>query len=312
MSKDLILGLDCGATKVLSQFAYFDPDLGLVVPDGKSNEVLYSEDQDWNNNFKPVTISHQKKEFEKNNIKLLKSENDQGLVIIKTIKKVVDKFNHIKSSICYPGVKNNDGVIIMANGPRIPKLRVELNHFKKIYNDSDCCILGEWKSSVGSMIDVQNGLYIGGGTGIADGIINKSKLINFNRTKGLKRSWELFHNEISIEQLLSPRGLIVNYNNKFNERINSLNDLVQSEHCFEILEGAVEALSVLIKNRVEFFNKNKTNLDLVVIGQRLGLFLSNQNNQIQEMFKSCTEVPIKFSHDRRTASLGAIYSLSYF
>ena len=72
----------------------------------------------------------------------------------------------------------------MANGPRIPEFK-KISKVDNIFNDSDCCIIGEWKSTIGKMQNIKNGIYIGGGTGIADGLIYDNKLIDFNEVKFL-------------------------------------------------------------------------------------------------------------------------------
>ncbi|MGY8782364.1 MAG: hypothetical protein ACKVHA_03050 [Fidelibacterota bacterium] len=310
MSSQYILGVDCGATKVLSQLAFFDKKLDLVFPKGKYSEFLYSSDESWIKNFDPVQIEIQKKELIQNNILLSKNEIIQGNMIIKTIQNALNISKNKRVSICYPGIKDHNGVVIMANGPRIPSLKKILNHYSNFYNDSDCCILGEWKSSVGSMLNVTDGMYIGGGTGIADGVIIKNQLIDFNNEKKLKRSWELMHNGNSIESLLSPAGMIRDFNNKFNKNVRTLDQFIESKKSLFILEQAIEALSILIKDRVKFFKLNKSKLSLIVIGQRLGSFLFNQNNQIKDMFQESTKIPMKFSFDRRTAALGAVYKFN--
>ena len=100
----------------------------------------------------------------------------------------------------------------MANGPRIPEFKKKISNVDNIFNDSDCCIIGEWKSTIGKMQNIKNGIYIGGGTGIADGLICDNKLIDFNEVKILKRSWELkAPGGLSVESMLSPKGIISNY-----------------------------------------------------------------------------------------------------
>ena len=41
-------------------------------------------------------------------------------------------------------------------------------------------LLAKWYPILGKMNDIQNGIYIGGGTGIADGILLNGKIINLN------------------------------------------------------------------------------------------------------------------------------------
>ena len=72
------------------------------------------------------------------------------------------------------------------------------------------------------MQDCKNAVYIGDGSGIADGIILDGKLIDFNRTEEAKRSWELHLPDGSVESQLSPAGMINRNNKLFGSNINSL------------------------------------------------------------------------------------------
>jgi len=309
MSKNHFVGLDCGASKILSQKASFNLDLDLVIPFGNSIEVLYSNNKNWIENFSPVPIQAQLKQFSKNSIILTSEEISQGKVIIEEIKKLLDLTGQNNSSICFPGLKSNEGICVMANGPRIPRFKKLLNLDQHIFNDSDCCTLGEWKSSIGCMINVKNAIYIGGGTGIADGIIMNGKIINFNDNSDLKRSWEIGFNDSTIESQISPGGMIKTFNTKFNKNIKNLDEFLESKESLTILKNASKALSSLIQSRTNFFKLNGLEPEIVVIGQRLGLFLSELKEEIQEMFYQSSKIPLKFSTDRRTAALGAIYKM---
>ena len=197
--------------------------------------------------------------------------------------------------------------MIMANGPRIPDLVERIEGIESLFNDSDCCVLGEWRSTVGKMQDCKNAIYIGGGTGIADGIILDGKLIDFNRTEKAKRSWELQLPDGSVESQLSPAGMINQNNKLYDSNINSLVELSESDGCTVIFEKAIEAFSFLIQDRIDFFYKNNSIIEKIVIGQRLGAFLMNDNQELGKMIKSSADIPIDFSSDRRTAALGAAW-----
>ena len=309
MSKNHFVGLDCGASKILFQKASYNLDLDLVIPFGNSIEVLYSNNKDWIKNFSPVPIQNQLKQFSKNSIILTPEEESQGGVIIEEIEKLLALTDQNNSSICFPGLKSDEGVCIMVNGPRIPFFNKLLNLHQHILNDSDCCTIGEWKSSIGCMINIENAIYIGGGTGIADGMIMNGEIINFNEHTNLKRSWEIGFNDSTIESQISPGGMIETFNTKFNRNIKNLDEFIESKESLTILKNASKALSYLVENRINFFRLNDLEPELVVIGQRLGLFLSGLKKEIQEMFYQSSKVPLKFSTDRRTAALGAIYKM---
>ena len=309
MSKNHFVGLDCGASKILYQKASFNFDLDLVIPSGNSIEKLYSNNKNWIESFEPVSIQTQLKQFSKNVIVITSEEESQGKVIIEEIKKLLALTDQNNLSICFPGLKSNEGVCVMKNGPRIPFLKKKLNLNQHIFNDSDCCTIGEWKSSIGCMINIKNAIYIGGGTGIADGIIMNGKILNFNDNSDLKRSWEMGFNDSTIESQISPGGMIKTLNTKFNKNIRNLEEFLESKESLTILKNASKALSSLIQSRTNFFRLNGLEPEIVVIGQRLGLFLNELKEEIQEMFYQSSKIPLKFSTDRRTAALGAIYKM---
>ena len=306
MTDHIVVGIDCGGTKVMVQTASFDRELNRVIPGNTNVEYSYSDHSNWNENFLPINLDIQRSEYSDGNISLTEAEINQGSVIIETIQKAISDTNTDSAGLCFPGIKDDKGVVIMANGPRIPDL-VERIEGIALFNDSDCCVLGEWRSTVGKMQDCTNAIYIGGGTGIADGIILDGKLINFNRSEEAKRSWELDLPDGTVESQLSPAGMINQNNKLYGSNINSLVELSESDGCMTIFEKAIEAFSFLIQDRIDFFYINNSIIEKIVIGQRLGAFLINDNQELGKMIKSSTDIPIDFSSDRRTAALGAAW-----
>ena len=99
-----------------------------------------------------------------------------------------------------------------------------------------------------------------------------------------------------------------NLNNKlYGSNINSLVELSESDGCMVIFKKAIEAFSFLIQDRIDFFYLNNSIIEKIVIGQRLGAFLMNDNQELGKMIKSSADIPIDFSSDRRTAALGAAW-----
>ena len=303
-----ILGVDCGATKIIAQSVNFDQNTKMLIPDDFHMELSYSDRPNWNPGFIPVNLDLQQQEFSKGNICLTESEIDQGDVIVETIQQVIHQSGVDSIGLCFPGIKNDQGIVIMANGPRIPDLLGSISGIDSLYHDSDCCVWGEWKSSNGKLEKCDNAVYIGGGTGIADGIILKGVLVDFNQRNGVKRSWELFMPDgHSVEFCLSPKGMIDQWNSSQNKDVSSLNQLIQDESAISIIEKAVGAFSFLIQDRVEFFKRNHSEIEKVVIGQRLGQFLSQNDSSFKSMIESSKEIPIEYSSDRRTAAVGAAW-----
>ena len=311
MSDDLVLGIDCGATKVMAQSGILCSKTNKISPGSFHKEYLYSDHPDWNPQFDPVPIATQKIEYSSHNISLTQSEVKQGKVITETIIKAIEEGQDHRIGLCFPGLKDQNGILVMANGPRIPDLKNHLKQIKSILNDSDCCVMGELKSTIGQMQNIDNGIYIGGGTGIADGIIFNGDLLKLNDLKGVQRSWEI-HIDLSntVESLLSPAGMINNYNKNHKNKITNLATLSNQKSFNVILENALNAFSLLVENRIRFFNSQGKEIQRVVIGQRLGQFLNESNVEYKNKFKSTIEIPLKISSDRRTAALGAALAIA--
>jgi hypothetical protein len=302
-----LLGIDCGGTKVLAQSASFDSETGLVSPGEFHLEVNYSDSPNWNPNFIPIHLDLQRQEFSERNIFLTEPEMDQGDVIVETIQNVIFKSESDSIGLCFPGIKNDRGVVIMANGPRIPDLLERIPEIDSLYNDSDCCVVGEWKSTIGKMKNAKNSVYIGGGTGIADGIILNGELIDFNERDDVKRSWELImENGQSVESCLSPKGMIDQWNFSNKHKVITLDQLSKNENSKLIFNKAIIAFSYLIQNRIQFFRSNNSIIEKIVMGQRLGMFMAD--SKLRSMVEAETDIPIDYSTDRRTAALGAAWT----
>ena len=311
MSDDLLAGIDCGATKVMVQSGVYSSTTSKISPGPINQEFYYSDHPDWDSKFMPVPLDTQKSEYRSDNISLSYEEINQSNVIIDTIVSSIKIIEDHKIGLCYPGLKNHKGIVVMANGPRIPNLTHYIHPVKNILNDSDCCVIGELKSTIGMMQDTRNGIYIGGGTGIADGIILNGEILNLINTVGVPRCWEInVSSNETVETLLSPAGMIRKYNDQNNEKVKVLADLIHKKEFNKIMDDALRAFLKLIKVRERFFKSQNEEVQEIVIGQRLGKFFSDLGEKYLEKFQSSTKIPIKVSSDRRTAALGAAISFA--
>jgi len=311
MSDDLLAGIDCGATKVMVQSGVYSSTTSKISPGPINQEFYYSDHPDWDSKFMPVPLDTQKSEYQSDNISLSYEEINQSNVIIDTIVSSIKIIEDHKIGLCYPGLKNHKGIVVMANGPRIPNLTHHIHPVKSILNDSDCCVIGELKSTIGMMQDTRNGIYIGGGTGIADGIILNGEILNLINTVGVPRSWEInVSSNETVETLLSPAGIIKRYNDQNNAEERVLADLLHKEKFNKIMDDALKAFLKLVKVRERFFKSRNEEIQEIVIGQRLGKFFNDLGEKYLEKFQSSTKIPIKVSSDRRTAALGAAISFA--
>ena len=311
MNDDFLAGIDCGATKVMVQSGVYSSTINKISPGSINQEFYYSDHPNWDSKFMPVPLDTQKGEYQSNNISLSYEEINQGNVIIDTIVSSIKIIEDHKIGLCYPGIKNYKGIVMMANGPRIPNLTHHIHPVKNILNDSDCCVTGELKSTIGMMQDTRNGIYIGGGTGIADGIILNGEILNLINTVGVPRCWEIsVSSNETVETLLSPAGIIKRYNDQNDEEVKVLADLIHKKGFNRIMDDALEAFLKLVEVRERFFKSQNEEIEDIVIGQRLGKFFNDLGEKYLERFQSGTKIPIKISSDRRTAALGAAISFA--
>jgi len=105
-----------------------------------------------------------------------------------------------------PGLKTPDGrgINVINNGPRIPDY---LDRFEQqvaamgitllvpvaaLGSDADYCGLGEEYADEGLFRDVQNAYYCGGGTGIADAMKLRGRLVPFDQARTwIQKSWQI-------------------------------------------------------------------------------------------------------------------------
>jgi len=327
------IGIDGGASKILVQEILISNKENLAFYGDYQNEVCYSDFSGWNKHFEPLPIKKQQLFSQKKKIELSEPEKNQGVVIIKAIKYCYDQAKRNLKGIsgigfCFPGVKTKTkrGTLIMKNGPRIPELCNELKSrgipITKIFNDSESCILGELHSGDGKLRNIGNAIYIGGGTGIADGLILNNKILDLSDQNAPLKSWELTLNSgLSVEDCLAP-GMITKRFNRLqsNNPIFSLEEVInyaEEGHKIanQLLKSALDALELLVEERQKYiFTKTGESLLKIVIGQRLAIALGlrNEKNIFMEKIRTTFGNNLKFSlsSDRRTAALGAAWSKS--
>ena len=330
MKKRYALGLDGGASKILSQLFLIN-DKNQILNESRPFEVNYKNLEKFDQSFSPVKLKVQKEQNLDKSITVLPKELRQSKVIIEAIIKSIENFKSFDISVvgfCFPGIKtkNLDGISVMANGARNlkmldelnKKINIELSSFtdiKKIYDDSLSCVYGEKFSLNGKLRNCSNGIYIGGGTGIADGIVYQNQIIDLTTESSIKKSWELIMaNGDSVEECFSLGGLSQQWNSKKPKSIDKLNDLfikarIKNKKAEKILFSAGEAFSLLINSRISFFQSKGEYPEKIVIGQRLGLILSEKNHPLKNIIlkNKFKDIPIELSSNRNTAALGAAY-----
>ena len=128
MTKSKIyLGIDGGATKMMAQSIQISDQSKLASYNAFNYEISYEQMPGWNNNFQPLHISIQKELKQSKDLKISLNEKQQGKIIIDTVqtcyRQALKKNQKISGvGLCFPGLKNDDedGTILLVNGPRIP------------------------------------------------------------------------------------------------------------------------------------------------------------------------------------------------
>ncbi len=206
----LLIGVDGGATEAKAHAVACDnlerPTSFELRPESASR--VYPRVAD----FAPVPVTEQFAQRDAGNIELSASETEQGRLFVgAAAEAIVDvarqcSAKRVLAGMGMPGLKTPDGrgIHVINNGPRMPdyldaleaKLTatgIELvSPIAALGSDADYCGLGEQYAAAGLFRDVENAYYVGCGTGIADAMKLRGKLVPFDGAKSwLMKSWQM-------------------------------------------------------------------------------------------------------------------------
>ncbi len=257
-------------------------------------------------------------------------EERQGIAYGEACEKIIAKIiaqhnlHNPTIGIGMPGIKTADqrGIKYMNNGPRIPRfldileLRLAMANIQhrpilKLSNDSDNCGRGEFYTRQGSLRIAVNGLYIGGGTGIADALVLHGHPVPFNDVRSwMKKTWELKNEDgISYEALISQRGVMKRYATQIGTPVLDLENkgifpekiLAENE---QIKDQFITAIVSLIGIRIEtLFTIKNMYFDTISLGLHLGEFLQNDQSlfkQIQLCLNKVINTSAQLTAEART------------
>ena len=296
-----VLGIDGGATKVSGGvvkkvneniFRLVDPTI----------DIQYADHLNFNHNFSPLPLYTQSDEA------ISQEEEKQGSVMIDCTCEVIKSLagdNPFQIAIAMPGIKTEDnrGILKMANGPRIPnfcdqiesKLKIKAP-IQKLESDADMCVWGEEYAESGAFRSVNNAYYLGGGTGTADGLKLKGKLITFDEASDwIAKSIELkMQNGDSLENYASMSGIKQLRQSTSDGHIGNALGALLFDRISTIYSGWVKSYDVSrdLNQKHSFLG---TLLDRIVIGQRLSQFLQSGEGQpifnamMEELTKQCAD-----------------------
>jgi hypothetical protein len=206
----LLVGVDGGATEVKAHAVVCD-DLEqarsfALRPESASR--VYQPLPD----FVPVPVSEQLAQRGADRIILTPQETDQGRLWVRAAAQAIAEVarqcaaSRVLVGMGMPGLKTPDGrgVNVINNGPRIPDylkaLEKELaaagvelaSRVAALGSDADYCGLGEEYAAGGLFRDVASAYYVGCGTGIADAMKLRGKLVAFDQARSwIQKSWQM-------------------------------------------------------------------------------------------------------------------------
>jgi hypothetical protein len=206
----VVIGVDGGATEAKAHAVSCDdpqkPSSFEMRPEHASR--VYPRLSD----FTPLPVAEQLAQRDASAIRLTDKEAEQGRLYVQAAAEaIVDVAQQCRSrrvlvGIGMPGLKTPDGhgINTMNNGPRIPGYLDALEQnlasaglelvapIAALGSDADYCGLGEEYAAEGLFRDVENAYYVGCGTGIADAMKLRGKLLPFDAAKSwIQKSWQM-------------------------------------------------------------------------------------------------------------------------
>ncbi len=311
-NKQLIIGIDGGATKVSGALLKQIDEYTFTLS-GEPVTFFHTENPLFDLHYQPVDLTIQTEETDDPNLKI--SEEKQALAILQNYENLIcEIIENIKNNnpligICIPGIKSVEkrGINVAKNGPRIPRFLDVLEHRLKLNgldhhpidtleNDSDCCGVGELYAKSGSFRGINNGIFIGSGTGISDAILLNGSLTSFDDIESwMPKTWQLKNREETpIESIISYKGLIDQYSvltdipfSKLVKEKNFPEQFLKTENAGSIKSNFISTMSLLIVQRIEcLFSKNSSKLfDKIILGLRFIQLL----NEIPELLQNISE-----------------------
>jgi predicted NBD/HSP70 family sugar kinase len=331
-----LIGIDGGATKVSGWIINYLPKINLYNLSAHHCELPYASIEGHIKNFTPVDINTQISQRANENVCVSIEESIQGKTYIESTARVIRELfdlggkKPVLIGIGMPGLKNSDqrGIDAIANGPRMPTYCSNLEEtlqsinvkllapISRLGSDADYCGVGEFYAADGSFRDVRNAYYLGGGTGAADALLLKNRLIPFDQIKSwMAKTWEMKNElDLSLERYASASGLQYIYSRHSGISVASLNEsqtyppqIAQlakdgDQTAIKTYQEAATYLSMLIFDRIstlncgsmgilKFINPNRERLqtdhlytnehfDRIIIGQRLGDLMASQSGQM--------------------------------
>jgi len=223
----VLIGVDGGATEVKAHAVACDdpanPSSFELRPASASRRYERVP------GFEPLPAAEQLAQRGGDDVRLSAAEEEQGAVWVEAACQAIAEVarrcdaQRMLVGMGMPGLKTPDGrgICVINNGPRIPDYldRLErglraagvglLSPVAALGSDADYCGLGEQYAAEGLFRDVESAYYVGGGTGLADAMKLRGRLMPFDEAKPwILKSWEI-RSALgpTFEKLVSARSL---------------------------------------------------------------------------------------------------------
>lgn len=206
-----LIGIDGGATEVKAHLVQLEGD--STKPVFRLGDIQAFRKYERIPDFTPVPVQDQFKQRDEGKIDLAPSEVEQGDLYIDATAQVVHEIvttvgsgRPVLIGMGMPGLKTPDGrgINVINHGPRMPTYLARLEEKLKaagvslvssvdrLGSDADYCGIGEDNAEGGAFIGVDNAFYAGLGTGVADAMKLKGKLVTFDSAKDwIQKSWQM-------------------------------------------------------------------------------------------------------------------------
>ena len=87
---DNLIGIDCGASKVLLQSAKINSSRTIISKGQYCEEYVYSSHPDWDPSYRPIPLDVQIEENNSKSILISKAERKQGDIIVKLLQDIIE------------------------------------------------------------------------------------------------------------------------------------------------------------------------------------------------------------------------------
>lgn len=244
------------------------------------------------------------------------AEREQGWAWIETTAECIARVarergaKNVLVGIAMPGVKTSDerGIAFALNGPRVAHFLDELERrlaseglellapFTPLLSDGLCCGLGEEYAAGGLFRRHRNAYYVGGGTGVAEALKLRGRLIETDTFEpAFPRAWKLREpfESLSYDAALSAAGI----NRQYAQRAGLPGDQAEfarpeqhtaaDSHARMLFELTGKRLASLVKTRVvalrafdwDSHKYGSSKLECVVVGQQLGRLFADERTR---------------------------------